>query len=239
MEKGQYQHAYDEQHRLDFLHPRQRGSTTSSCTWHGSMSPNTDNAVPVFEKCIRCGYSLRGLPANHACPECGLRLYERCASYRVTNARQLMVFCLMIFGGGWVALKHLPHVANLGGASAWEMIGGLAGVVWIVCVPIAAWFIVRSYRRGFEVAITSDGLIVRLPGFSDDRMPCRDIGDASVKDRPAGKPQVACIFLRSKNKTVEIGGVANVFPKRPDVEQFVRQVTERLDSADDEGDPRM
>jgi len=217
------------------------------------MIPNTDKAVPVFKKCVRCGYSLRGLPANHACPECGLRFDERCASYRVTNPRQLMVFWLMIFGGGWVALKHLPHVANLGGASAWEMIGALAGVVWIVCVPIAVWFIVRSYRRGFEVAITSDGLIVRLPGFSDDLIPWCDIGGASIKDRPAGKPQIASVFRKSKNKSVEIGGVANVFPNRTDVEHFVRQVMERLDSADDErescsssgndpqdaGDPRM
>jgi hypothetical protein len=200
------------------------------------MSPNTDKAVPVFKNCARCGYSLRGLPANHACPECGLRFDEQCALYRVTNPRQLMVFWLMVFGGGWVALKHLPHFANLGGASAWEMIGALAGVVWIVCVPIAVWFIVRSYRRGFEVAITSDGLIVRLPGFSDDLIPWRDIGGASIKDRPAGKPQVASVFLRSKNKTVEIGGVANVFPKRADVGHFVRQVMERLDSADDEGE---
>lgn len=199
------------------------------------MSPNTDKAVPVFKECVRCGYSLRGLPANHACPECGLRFDERCALYRVTNPRQLMVFWLLIFGGGWVALKHLPHVANLGGASAWEMIGALAGVVWIVCVPIALWFIVRSYRRGFEVAITSDGLIVRLPGFSDDLTPWRDIGGASIKDRPASKPQVASVFLRGENKTVDIGGVANVFPKRADVERFVRQVMERLDSADDRG----
>jgi predicted RNA-binding Zn-ribbon protein involved in translation (DUF1610 family) len=163
------------------------------------MSPNMDEAVPVFKKCVRCGYSLRGLPANHACPECGLRFDERCTLYRVTNPRQLMVFWLMIFGGGWVALKHLPHVANLGAASAWEMIGALAGVAWIVCVPIALWFIVRSYRRGFEVAITTDGLIVHLPGFSDDLIPWRDIGGVSIKDRPASKPQVASVFLRSKN----------------------------------------
>jgi predicted RNA-binding Zn-ribbon protein involved in translation (DUF1610 family) len=200
------------------------------------MSANANKAVPAFKKCVRCGYSLRGLPANHACPECGLRFDERCALYRVTNSKQLIVFWIMIFGAGWVNLKHFPHFANLGAASAWEMIGALVGVAWIVCVPIALWFIVRSYRRGFEVAVTSDGLIVRLPGFSDDLISWRDIGGASIKDRPAGKRQVACIFLKSKNKSVEIGGVANVFPKRTDAEQFVRQVMERLDSTGDEGE---
>jgi predicted RNA-binding Zn-ribbon protein involved in translation (DUF1610 family) len=201
--------------------------------------PDKPAPAPVFKKCVRCGYSLRGLPANHACPECGLRFDERCALYRVTNPRQLMVFWLMIFGGGWVALKHLPHIANLGNASAWDIVGALAGLVWIICVPIAVWFFVRHYRRGFEVAITSDGLIVRLPGFSDELIPWRDIGGASIKDRPAGKPQVASVVLKSKNKTVDIGGVANVFPTRADVEQFVRHVTERLDAADDEGASRF
>jgi hypothetical protein len=105
-------------------------------------------------------------------------------------------------------------------------------------MPITVWFFVRRYRRGFEVAITSDGLIVRLPGFSDDLIPWRDIGGVSIKDRPADKPQVASVFLKSKSKSVEIGGVANVFPKRADVEHFVRQVMERLDSADDKGESR-
>jgi hypothetical protein len=174
------------------------------------MGTNADKPepVPVLKTCARCGYSLRGLLANRACPECGLRFDERCALYGVTNPRQLMVFRLMVFGGGWVALKHLPHVANLAVASAWEMIGALAGAVWIVCVPIALWFIVRSCCRGLEVAITSDGLIVRLPGFSDELIPWRDIG-----------------------------GVANVFPKRADAEQFIRRFTERLDAADVEAAP--
>jgi hypothetical protein len=201
--------------------------------------PDKPAPAPVFKKCVRCGYSLRGLPANHACPECGLRFDERCALYRVTNPKQLMAFWLMIFGGGWVALKHLPHIANLGNASAWDIVGALAGLVWIICVPIAVWFFIRRYRRGFEVAITSDGLIVRLPGFTDELIPWRDIGGASIKDRPAGKPQVASVVLKSKNKTMDIGGVANVFPTRADVEQFVRHVTERLDAADDEGASRF
>lgn len=189
--------------------------------------------VPVFKKCIRCGYSLRGLPANHICPECGLRFDERCALYRVTNPRQLLAFWLMILGGGWVGLKNLPHLANLAGASAWDTVGAFAGALWIVFVVAGVWFFVSRYRRGFELAITSDGLILRLPRFSDNLIPWRDIGGASIKDRPASKPQVASVFLSSKNKTVDIGGVANVFPKRADVERFVRQVMQHLDSAGD------
>ena len=184
----------------------------------------------VFKKCVRCGYSLRGLPANHICPECGLRFDERGALYRVTNPRQLLAFWLMILGGGWVSLKNLPHFANLAGASAWETVGALAGALWVVFVAAGIWFFIRRYRRSFEVAITSDGLILRLPGFSDDLIPWSDIGGASIKEHPAAKPQIASVLLRGKNKTVEIGGVANVFPRRADVERFVAEVNDRLDA---------
>ena len=52
------------------------------------------------------------------------------------------------------------------------------------------------------MAITGDGLIPRLPGFSDNLIPCSDIGSASIKERPAGKPQMASVFLRSKNNVM-------------------------------------
>ena len=200
------------------------------------MSRTSDQpaAHSVFKKCARCEYSLRGLPANHVCPECGLAFDERCELYRATNPKQILFLWAAIFGGGWVVLRNLPHVGNFAAASAWEKVGALAGVVWIVCVPIAVWFVVRSYRRGFEVAVTSDGLIVRLPGFSDDLIPWRDIGGASIKDRPAGKPQVASVILKGGRKNLDIGGVNNVFPKRADVERFVEQVNLRVRTVDGE-----
>ncbi|MHC4767940.1 MAG: hypothetical protein ACYTEI_04400 [Planctomycetota bacterium] len=155
---------------------------------------------------------------------------ERCALYGATNPRQILVLWLIILGGGWVSLKNLPHLANLADASAWETLGALAGALWIVFVAAGTWFLVRRYRRGFKVAITSDGLILRLPGFKDDLLPWRDIGGASIKNRPAGKPQIALVFVKSTNNTVEIGGFANVFPTRTAVERFVREVNERVGS---------
>ena len=132
-------------------------------------------------------------------------------------------------------VKRVPHLGNLAGASTWETVGALAGVLWIVLVIAGVWFFASRYRRGLVVAITTDGLIVRLPGFKDDLIPWHDIDSASIKSRPAGKPQVARLFIKGTNKTVDLGGVANVFPTRTDVEQFVRQVSERLEAADDEG----
>jgi hypothetical protein len=126
----------------------------------------------------------------------------------------------------------------LAGASAWEKVGALAALLWVVFIVAMAWFLIRRYRRGFAVAITTDGLIVHLPGFREDLMPWNDIGGASIK--PLGKggaktnAQVARVEFKRGNKTVEIGGMANVFPKREDVEQFVNAVNQRVEAARDE-----
>lgn len=191
-------------------------------------------ATPVFKKCVRCGYSLRGLPDNHACPECGLRFDQRCELYRVANPKQVLFIWIVIFGGGWVNLRNLPHIANLGAASTWQKILTLVALFWVVIVVAGVWFLVKRYRRGFEVAVTSDGLIVRLPGFNDDLIPWTNVGGVSVKERPEGKPQIAAVFLKDKQKSIDIGGGANVFPTQADVNRFVDQVNERIGAANGE-----
>ncbi|MCP4246338.1 MAG: hypothetical protein GY778_04745 [bacterium] len=186
---------------------------------------------PVFAKCVRCGYSLRGLPARHACPECGLRYDERCALYKVLNPKAVIALWVCIFGGGWVNLKNLPALTSLDSVSWWRKVLALFAVMWVVILVFGVWWLVRMYRRGFLVAVTADGLIVRIMGFDGQVIPWTNIGRAAVKDRPEGKPQMASIFLKDKNKHVTIGGPANVFPTRADVERFVGQVNERIGAA--------
>jgi predicted RNA-binding Zn-ribbon protein involved in translation (DUF1610 family) len=187
---------------------------------------------PVFGHCARCGYSLRGLPAKHACPECGLRFDERCELYRAKNPKQVAVLWLVILGGGWPSLRNVPHLANLGGATAWEMVGALAAALWIVLAAAGLWFFVRRYRRGFRVAVTTDGLVVDLPAIQQGLVPWENIADATVQDRPPDKPQVVTVTLRERRKTLNLGGIANVFPTPTDAERFTRQVQERMREAE-------
>ncbi|MCP4591329.1 MAG: hypothetical protein GY842_11315 [bacterium] len=187
--------------------------------------------APVFKRCPRCDYSLRGLPPNHACPECGLRYDQGCALYRVTNPKAVIGIWLCIFGGSWMNLRHLPTLGAWASASAWEQFISITALLGLICMIIFAWFLYRRYQRGMCVAVASDGLILRLLGFGDDLIPWSEIGDVSVKARPAEKPQIALVFLRSKGKSVEIGGTSNVFPQPADVERFVEQVRERTGSA--------
>lgn len=188
---------------------------------------------PVFRTCVRCGYSLRGLPTRHVCPECGLRYDERCALYRATNPRQVLALWLMIFGGGWVVLEFLPGLFNMEAATTLEVILGGLSLVWIACVAGGTWSILKRYRRGFKVATTTDGLLIHLPGFHSELIPYPDIEGASVKPSAKATAMVVLIKLRSKRKRLEIGGVANVFPSKTDGEDFVRRVRERIESGID------
>ncbi len=125
-------------------------------------------------------------------------------------------------------LKHLRFLTNLEGASAWETFLAMLAFVWLVVIAIGIWFFVKRYRQGFEVAIVSNGLIVKLPGFGDDLIPWSDIEKADIKDLKEDKPQIARVSMKGKNKIVDIGGVANVFPTRDDVQRFVDEVNRRV-----------
>jgi hypothetical protein len=174
------------------------------------------------------------LTANHLCPECGLRFDERCALYRVANPRQLLRRLLLISAflcvSVWGSLMNLPRIWNLENQSTLGKFSTVLSVVFLFCFVVLIWSFVKRYRRGFEVAITTDGLILRLPSFSYDLISWNDIGAVSVKELPEEKPQVAIVVIKSKKRLVPIGGMANVFPKRADVERFVRQVQERIES---------
>jgi len=176
---------------------------------------------------VRCGYSLRGLPARHACPECGLHFDERCELYRVRNPKAAILIWVLFLGGGWWNLENLPYLFSLAGASVWQKIGALAAVVYLIVAAFGAFYLLRLYRRGQVAAVTSDGLFLRLVGHNAELIPWEKIGEAKVKDLPSNKAQIARVYLKDKQKFVEFGGVANVFPTRADVDRFVGQVKQR------------
>ena len=166
------------------------------------MSPTSDqpDARPVFDKCPRCSYLLRGLPVDYACPECGLKFDEKCELYRAVNPKQVLLLWAAIFGGGWMNLRSLPHLVNFAGASTWERTLACLAIVWVVIVVLGARFVIILYRRGFLVAVTSDGLFVRLPASKEAMIPWTQIASAEIKEKPAGKPQVAKVIMKGEQK---------------------------------------
>ena len=63
------------------------------------------------------------MPADHACPECGLRFDARCELYRAANARQILFLWIAIFGGGWIVLRNLAYLGKFATATWWQKIG--------------------------------------------------------------------------------------------------------------------
>jgi hypothetical protein len=192
------------------------------------MSELTSLPAPVFKHCPRCGYRLRGLPADHHCPECGLRYDQRCSLFPVTNPRQVLIISLCMLGGGWAVLQNLPHLFDLRNATNMETFLAFCAVAWLIMVPCFLWVLYRRYRQGFKVAITTDGLLAYMPGTKEGLIPWTDIARVEVKPLPDQKPQVAFVHFRTKRSKLQLGGVANCFPTPDHVTRFANEVTARI-----------
>jgi len=168
------------------------------------------------------------LPVNHACPECGLRYDERCELYRIRNPKAAFTLLLCVFGGVGASTKGLEHFAAWATAGFWEKLFALAAVVWLMAIAFLARKLYRIYRRGQIVAVTTDGLILRMVGCKDDLIPWERVKSVSIKPRSENKPQVAILSLREPDKKLDVGGTYNFFPTKPDAERFVSQVQQRI-----------
>ena len=187
---------------------------------------------PPFEKCVRCGYLLRGLPAEHACPECGLRYDARCERYRVINPHVILAVYAGMFATAWIVIKGLPNLFRWSMVSWWDRIHGLAGIAWIVMIGLVIWILVRYYRAGQEVAVTGDGLLLRLFGFNSELVPWSRITAIAIKPHP--KQRIALVTIEGRNKPVEIGAPQKVFRKADDLERFIEQVNHHVQGPPDD-----
>ena len=113
-------------------------------------------------------------------------------------------------------------------ASIWQKLHAASGVVWIIFIVVLAWKLYKIYRRGQSVAVTTDGLIIHMVGFKEELLPWTDLAEASVKPQPEKKPHIATLKLSKEDKSIQLGGLYNVFPTKDHVERFVAQVNSRI-----------
>lgn len=180
------------------------------------------------DSCLRCDYSLVGLPPAHVCPECGLafdpdtivfrptRRERRYRVHRVASALHIVATVLwlaLMVGGLLTSDKTLVMFAILfGGISAPELIAMILRGR-------------RSKRRRF-VALSSDALLTKSPGGSFSRMPYEDIGDVDLASMMVrAKPELE--FERSTPYTRSIG-LAELFDDDAELQAFVRRVEARM-----------
>lgn len=177
-----------------------------------------NSAEPPFDLCPRCGYALRGLPADHACPECGLRYDHECEMYRAV--KPIPVFASM---GGLFAVFGLVNVFR-GFPSwpiEWQIITILLGALCIAVIVFAVRRLRALNRQGRYVAVTGDGLLIRMQSLDPEFIPWTNITRASAHSRS----RIATIFIKDKKLVRHIGGV---FAKQQDADRFVGQIQDRV-----------
>lgn len=132
----------------------------------------------LLESCPRCGYSLKGLPTQHRCPECGLPVDRRWRVFGGRTMRRGNVRAMRVVLGpvafvlGYVVLS----------AGVLLLFGRMPRNMWymflIYGTPLAAvlWYLF-SKPKGF-VAVGPDGLAVHYRGKSATVYPWADLGRA-------------------------------------------------------------
>lgn len=110
----------------------------------------------TLEHCPRCDYSLEGLPAAHACPECGLR-YDEHSFVHEQRPDRVMSIAMggVLLAGAVTFFKASSDPSRAPLASLLLLaIGGL--------LLLSIILVVRAHRRGNHlVAVTPDGVFIR------------------------------------------------------------------------------
>ncbi len=186
------------------------------------MAATTENGeLPVFERCPRCRYPLRGLPAEHACPECGLRYDQDCLYYRASNRAMLAGLWPSLLGSSGMLFSQTVHL--FWGPSGMRLWAGVIIAGWIGIEVLGVWLVWRYSRRGAEVFVTGDGLLLRPWGFGGQWVPWERVRGAAVQE--GGPPCV--VELRLLDAYTWVGMATSLFPQREDADRFVAQVNRR------------
>lgn len=186
---------------------------------------------PPFDRCPRCDYPLRGLPANHACPECGLRYDRTCARFAVESKWHAVGPVLLTVGFVLFFVAQLLQVLTSGFHDPFDVAFGLGGLALSAALVWYVRHFLQRARKGYLVAVLVDGLLLRLPGTSDQFIPWDRIECAKKVPLAEDYPQVALISLRDRPSGLHLGGQVNFFPTTDAVVRFVDEVNRRAKNA--------
>lgn len=110
----------------------------------------------------------------------------------------------------------------------WQILS-IVGIVLLFIVPAAIG--VRRLRmlnrQGRFIAITGDGLLIRMEHLEPEFIPWSNISRASATTTR----RMATLFIKDQKLVRHVGGV---FKTREDTQRFVRQVQERVRAANED-----
>ena len=138
----------------------------------------------MLDACPRSGYSLNGLPADHACPECGLRYDRDSEVYKHVNPKALFGGMLGFIGGtgGMVNITH-----SFGNARTfWRVCIILSLVIYFGALVWLVRYAYLLYRSGPLVAVLPEGLYVRLRRIRGECIPWTRVTRAVLNQKHKG-----------------------------------------------------
>lgn len=141
-------------------------------------------------RCPDCGYSLKGLPAQHRCPECGFPYDQRTRVWRPRRPWKIYIYVVGI-PFLWISLLVNAYVHTFASPDRKDpRLRAAATVEWIVLMTapvVGLWRAWRSTRRGRFAAITPKGIRARTKDLDID-LAWEDI--AGVTAKRAGDPEI-------------------------------------------------
>ncbi len=175
----------------------------------------------MVERCPKCNYSLTGLPATHACPECGLRYDERSSVWRSKPHWSAYLGCLGSIGA-------FPTILRLINTLSFLLAAAIV-VMYVVVFGGSLYLVWRDQRRGRYAAAMADGLHLRLGKFSPSCIPWNEIAGAKSAYKLFGVHHAKLSF-RSQRRHVTVAGV---FRGKADAERFADVVNAYASEYDD------
>jgi hypothetical protein len=172
-------------------------------------------------KCVRCDYSLEGLPVEYVCPECGLPFDKRLPVWRPGITKKIVgqLVVLVLYCAYTTMIYRMSSVRSVG-----DVFG--KALVMVLCVSFGAWWgisIWRLYRRGELLAVSPTGVFIR-DVFRLKFVPWSNISRVEPdRSRPG-----AHLFIIDMRTVRDLYGF---FKDKEDAYQFVAAAREQMHQA--------
>lgn len=205
------------------------------------MTDSVTKYTDAFANCVRCGYSLRGLAADHACPECGLAYDRKSEVYRISNPRGALLSELVLAAGGvsplivliWLPALLAYHFSVLTRPQAF-VAALIVALFMLVGFANASRDAFRNYRVGIYVVMLPGGLFVNLPMCEHNFVEWERIKKlGTCEDDPECRSCSLLLYLcdGDDEDTVEIGGMCRFFEDQAAADRFAQDIQGRMRSS--------